>query len=174
LKVHLVPYSFEEFVERPAELQPVLDAVPAYIFLAHDPDCLYITGNSITYELLGVPPGSNLSRAALEGEPPKNLRIMRDGRELPLQELPLHQAASGQIVGEAEVDLVLDDGSVRCLWGNAVPLLGKDGRPRGAVAAFRYHRATADQGATFYFALPKHVEESLTNNGEPAKEPPPE
>ena len=133
--MHLVPYSFEEFVERPVELQPVLDAVPAYIFLAHDPDCLYITGNAMTYELLGVPPGSNLSRVAPEGEPLKNWRIMRDGRELPLQELPLHQAASGQIVGEAEVDLVLDDGSVRCLWGNAVPLLGRDGRPRGAVTA---------------------------------------
>ena len=132
----LRPYTFEEFVGRAAELQPVLDAVPAYIFLAHDPDCLDITGNSMIYELLGVPPGSNLSRAAPEGEQPKAWRILRDGRELPLEELPLHQAARGQIVAEAEVDLVLDDGSVRCLWGNAVPLLGKDGRPRGAVAVF--------------------------------------
>ena len=161
----LGPYSFEEFVERPAELQPVLDAVPAYIFLAHDPDCLYITGNSMTYELLGVPPGSNLSGAAPEGEQTKNWRIMRDGRELPLEELPLHQAAKGQIVAEAEVDLVLDDGSVRHLWGNAVPLLGKDGRPRGAVAVFvdiaaqrrleeALRRAQAD--------LEQRVEESAT------------
>lgn len=136
MKVHLVPYTFEEFAERAADLQSVLDAVPAYIFLAHDPDCLYISGNSMTSELLGVPLGSNLSSAAPEGEPPKNFRIMRDGRELPLQELPLHQAARGQIVRDAQVDLVLDDGSMRYLWGNAVPLLGKDGLPRGAVAVF--------------------------------------
>ena len=31
-----------------------------------------------------------------------------------------------------------------------------------------------DQGATFYFTLPKHVEESLSDSEEPAKEPPPE
>ena len=31
-----------------------------------------------------------------------------------------------------------------------------------------------DQGATFYFTLPKHLEESLADSEEPAKEPPPE
>ncbi|MCL4503924.1 MAG: ATP-binding protein [Deltaproteobacteria bacterium] len=135
MKVHLDPLIFAKFSAQAAELQPILDAMPAYIFLAHDPGCLQITGNSMTYDLLGVPSGSNLSGVGSAGEPGK-FRIMRDDRELPFQEFPLHRAAKGQIVREAEVDLVLDDGSVRSLLGNAQPLLGEDGLPRGAMAVF--------------------------------------
>lgn len=121
---------------RAAELQAVLDAVPAYIFLAQDPDCHYMTGNAMMYELLRLPPGSNVSKSAPEDQRPRHFRAMKDGQEIAPEELPVQRAARGQIVRNFDVDLVFDDGAVHCLLGNAVPLLGKSGSPVGAVGAF--------------------------------------
>jgi DNA-binding NtrC family response regulator len=47
---------------RAAELETVLNAVPAFTFIARDPECRYVTGNRAAYELLGLPLGSNLSK----------------------------------------------------------------------------------------------------------------
>ena len=45
-------------------------------------------------------------------------------------------AATGEAVRDFEFDMVYADGSSQRLFGNAVPLLGEDGRPQGAVGAF--------------------------------------
>jgi PAS domain S-box-containing protein len=120
---------------RAAELQAILDAVPTPIFLGHDADGHFITGNPAAYEMLGLPPGSNCSKAVAEDERP-GYKAMKHGRELTFQELPVQRATAGQMVRNFEYDLVLEDGSVRFLSANAVPLLDEAGRPRGAVAAF--------------------------------------
>ena len=72
-----------------------------------------------------------------EDDKPKTWREVRDGRDIPPEELPLQTAArTGQPVHDFEFDLVFDDGSSRCWLGNAVPLFGQTGQPRGAVGAF--------------------------------------
>lgn len=122
---------------RAEELQAILDTTPSVIWLARDPECRMISGNRAAYELLRQPLGSNLSKSALEGERPENFRAMKDGREIPVEELPVQRAAAGETVRDYEFDLIFEDGDVRHVLGDAVPLLDEAGRPRGAVAAFR-------------------------------------
>jgi PAS domain S-box-containing protein len=123
--------------DRAEELQAVLDAVPVTILLTHDPDACLITGNAAAYEQLRLPPGSNMSKSAPEDERPSHFMVMKDGREVAPQEMPLQRAtASGESTKDYEFDLVFSDGAVRHMLGNVVPLWGEDGRPRGAVAAF--------------------------------------
>ncbi len=121
---------------RAAQLQAILDATPGVILLAQDPQGWVITGNRGAYELLGLPPGSNISKTPRAGEPPGRFRIMKDGRELPVEELPVHQAAAGLTIRDLEIEVAFEDGTIRHLLGNAVPLSDENGRPRGAVAVF--------------------------------------
>jgi PAS domain S-box-containing protein len=122
---------------RAVELEALMDAAPAVIFVAHDPACSTMTGNRAAYDLLRTPPGSNLSKTPPNGEPPTNFRRMKDGIEIPPPELPVRKAAStGQPVRNYEFEVVFEDGASVNLLGDAVPMLDDEGRPRGAVGVF--------------------------------------
>ena len=53
-----------ELADRVAELQVVLDAVPVAVWIAHDPQCIRITGNAYADQILKAPRGGNVSRSA--------------------------------------------------------------------------------------------------------------
>jgi PAS domain S-box-containing protein len=115
---------------RAEELEALMDAAPAAIFVAHDPDCFSMTGNRMAYELVRRLSGSNLAS-------PVSFRAFKDGIEIPAAELPVRKAASsGQPVRNFEFELVFEDGAAVNLLGDAVPLQGEDGRTRGAVGVF--------------------------------------
>ena len=117
-----------------AELQTIMDAATAVIVIAHDVEGRQVGGNRSANELVGLPPRSNLSKAAAYGERPGNFRLMRDGVELPEWERPLPKvASSGQALRNYEMQVVLEDGASIDLLGNVEPLLDDNGRPRGAV-----------------------------------------
>jgi signal transduction histidine kinase len=119
---------------RAAEVQALMDAAPAAIFVSHDAGCRSMTGNRAAHELLRRPPGLNLSKSAPESEKPVNFRAMKDGIEIPNEELPVQKAAStGQPVRNCELDIVFEDGETVNLVGDAVPLLDEDGKSRGSV-----------------------------------------
>lgn len=123
--------------KRYAEIAAVLEAVPVGVFIAQDAECRNIVGNRMAYELLRVPPASNVSKSGLELEKPKTWREVKDGRDIPPEGLPMQTAArTGKRVDNYEFDILFDDGAYRCWLGNAVPLFDETGQSRGAVGAF--------------------------------------
>ncbi len=122
--------------ERLAELEGVLATVPVAVFIARDPACQRVDGNPAAALLMQAPGGANLSlRPRAEAVHP-DLHYRRDGRPIPVDELPLRVAArTGTVVATAQLDLVRGDGSIRHLLTSAHPLLDAAGASRGAVAA---------------------------------------
>lgn len=117
------------------ELETVLDTVPASVYIARDAECRYMTTNRAGYEELGLPIGTNVSRSALPPSLP-GLRFMRDGVEVPTQELPMQlAAATARPVYGVPLSLIFEDGTERHTVVNAVPLVGEDGRACGVVGA---------------------------------------
>ncbi|MFL6354185.1 MAG: PAS domain S-box protein [Bryobacteraceae bacterium] len=118
-----------------AELETIMDAAPAVIIIAHDVEGRQVGGNRAAHEVVGLPPRSNLSKAAAYGERPGNFRLMWEGSEVPEWERPLPKvASSGQALRNYEVQVVLEAGTSIDFLGNVEPLLDDNGRPRGAVA----------------------------------------
>lgn len=122
--------------ERVEELQAIYDAVPAAVFVAHDPQCRTMTSNRATTELLRLPPGANPSKSAGEAAP-RNFRALKDGVELAPEALPVQKAAAtGQDVRGYELEIAFDEGDAMHIYGHAAPLFDTSGKPRGAVGAF--------------------------------------
>ncbi|HVG47218.1 MAG TPA: PAS domain-containing protein, partial [Rubellimicrobium sp.] len=118
------------------ELRAVLDAVPAGIWITHDPEAREIAGNARSHEFLRVPQGQNQSKGA-PGSPTNHFRFLdAEGRELLPRDLPVQAAARGEPVTAREYRVAFEDGSHVDLLGNATPLHDAQGRPAGAVAAF--------------------------------------
>ena len=129
--------SEAEAKARAEELAVILDAVPGMALISRDAAGQTITGSRVAYELLRLPYGANISKSAPEGERPSTFRLVRDGQELPPSELPVQKAATtGQEVRESEITLLFDDGTTRDVFGNAAPLLDREGKVRGAIGVF--------------------------------------
>ncbi len=62
--------AHSEELARATELQAMMDAAPIAMFISRDPECRNMIGNHRAYEMLRLPPGSNLSKSAPEGEMP--------------------------------------------------------------------------------------------------------
>ncbi|WP_449405458.1 PocR ligand-binding domain-containing protein [Methanosarcina horonobensis] len=120
---------------RSDELSAVLDAVPAAVWMAHDPGALQITGNRLSYEWLQVPEGTNVSKSASGGER-LTFRLFKDGAEIPLADMPLRISAAGIELNDYEFDIKTTDGALRHLLGNARPLRDEQGKIRGSISAF--------------------------------------
>jgi PAS domain S-box-containing protein len=118
------------------ELATVLDTVPAAIFIAADPNCETIRVNRRGAEWFRMEPGSNASKSNPAGETAHFHVLDADGRELPLEELPVQRAARGKPSLRHDLRVAFNNGTTINLHGNAVPLFGSDGKIRGAVAAF--------------------------------------
>jgi PAS domain S-box-containing protein len=121
-------------VRRAAELQAVLDAVPAAIFFARDATCSDVQGNAVGQRLLGAAAGTNLSRSAPAPERTP-YRTLRGGVEHPPEALPMQRAArEGVEVRDEEWEIVRPDGTRRFILGGATPLRAPG--VQGAVGAF--------------------------------------
>jgi PAS domain S-box-containing protein len=122
--------------ERAEEIEALMDILPIAVCIAHDPSCHTITGNSAAYELMRLPPGTNLSRTTLPDEAPADFRATLNGGELSPDELPVQRAVATRLpVHNAEFELIRADGSVRHVYADAVPLFDNAGNVRGGIAS---------------------------------------
>ena len=121
---------------RRAELETLMDAIPAAVLIAHDPACHQMTGNRSAMEMLRVTNGHNPSSSAPRSERP-NYEIWAQGRRLAAEKMPIQRAAAtGQPVTGVESEVVFRDGEKIHLLGNALPLFNKSGAVRGSIGAF--------------------------------------
>jgi signal transduction histidine kinase len=128
--------SEEQLREQAARLQATLDAAPVVILNAQDSECRELYGNLFARELTGVPEGTNLSRTG--PTPPTSLRfrISKDGVEMKTKDLPIQKvASSGVELRNYSYDWVFDNGEVRTMFGNIVPVFDSESKPNGAIAA---------------------------------------
>ncbi|MCA3567665.1 PAS domain S-box protein, partial [Bradyrhizobium sp.] len=120
-----------------AELQAIFETVPAAIWITRDPQALQIDGNRMSREVLRVPePDANMSKSAADAPVPHFEVFDVSGRLIEPDDLPVQRAARGERVRDWRETIRFDDGEEISLIGNAEPLYGEDGTPRGAVAAF--------------------------------------
>ncbi len=73
---------------RATELETIMDTVPVATLFSRDPLCHEVIGNRMSYELLRLPPGSNFSKLASDDQKPTTFRLMKDGKEIPPDQLP--------------------------------------------------------------------------------------
>jgi two-component system CheB/CheR fusion protein len=95
------------------------------VLIARDPEAIQVQGNRYAERLLRARPGGNLSMSAPPDERPA-YRILREGREVPVHELPLHVAAARQAeVRDWDCQIAFADGTSRDLLCYATPLKGE-------------------------------------------------
>ena len=120
-----------------AELAALLETVPVGVYISKDVECTTFHANRKAYELLRIPVAEAANRIPIAPDQTSNWRYIKDGKEIPNEDLPLVRAArTGKRVDDYEVDVLFDDGDSLCLLGNAVPMFDSSGKPRGAVGAF--------------------------------------
>ncbi len=119
---------------RLTELQTLLDVVPVAISMAEDAQCKSVKINRLFAKLLGLA-HADAWQTAQQAERP--YRFLRDGKEIPEDELPLQQAAaSAADVSDVELDVARQDGHTIHLFSYAAPLFDELGKVRGSVGAF--------------------------------------
>jgi PAS domain S-box-containing protein len=138
-----VTYDITDRKMREAELHSsmndmaaLMDTVPAVIFIAHDPQCRRISCGNQARKLLRLSEGQKEITSSPEQERIRVFRMMKDGKELAPEELPLRKAATGHEVRDFDLTVLFDDGTQRDLIGDAVPLFDNSGGVRGAIGAF--------------------------------------
>jgi len=121
---------------RAEELAALMEVTPAAIWIARDPQCHRVNANQTAHQLMRTQSGTATTATPREGNYVLPFKQLSNGRELAPQDMPLQKAIRlGQEVVD-ELEFVFEDGTVRFLYGKAVPLHSADGKVRGAVAAF--------------------------------------
>jgi signal transduction histidine kinase len=127
--------SGEALRARTAELETLLETVPAGVWFTNDPDARQVWGNRRAAVLLRLADGANPSFTGREGERSRHFRVYRAGVEAEHASLPLQRAARGEDVRHEEIEIRFSDGGSLILLVHAAALRDSTGRIVGAVCA---------------------------------------
>src|SRR5689334_12834217 len=116
-----------ELTRRAHEFERLFEVLPLAVSIGEDPECKVIRVNPFFAKLLGVPVWANTAKMFEKtGEAP--FKILREGREVPLDELPQRQAVARRAdIRDTELDVVRADGKSFHLMGQAAPLFDENG-----------------------------------------------
>ncbi len=122
----------EQLQERVAELESIMRVLPVGVAVAHDAKCEHVTGNAALSSLFGMRAGDNLSHASDDF-----YKIYRDGKIVPMDELPVQTAVRTRTsIGMTELEVHSGDNPPAFLLASASPFFDEVGNVRGAVGAF--------------------------------------
>jgi signal transduction histidine kinase len=118
------------------EFQTLLDVLPVGIAVAEDAQCQRIWTNRALATMLNLPYGRNVSHSPPGGETPPPYRMLRDGVEVPPEELPMQLAArTGAPVEDYYLDIERSDGAALHTLSYSAPLFDEAGKVRGVINA---------------------------------------
>lgn len=124
--------------ERASELEAIMNATPAGIFIAREPQCLHVAGNPEAYRLLRLQAGINASADESNADLALDVQAeAEDGTPIPANQLPMQvAAATGMEVRDAALKYRKRNGEAIHILVNAAPLRNERGEVTGAVGAF--------------------------------------
>jgi signal transduction histidine kinase/ActR/RegA family two-component response regulator len=115
-------------------LKTVMAATPVPLWIAEDPLCQVVYGNPAAAALSRWPVEAQPPQPAPAGPQPCPLRLLRDGRELTAEEMPMQRAVlGGEEVRGVSLDLASEHGEMRHLTFYATALRDRAGRIQGGV-----------------------------------------
>jgi signal transduction histidine kinase len=123
--------------DRLQEIETIMEVLPIGVFISMGRSAAEITVNRAAREFLCLPqPHGNRPLGASLDETMVHYRVLRDGVEVPPEELPVRRAArDGIAIQDLELEIVFEDGTVKHELISARPLLNARGEPRGAIAS---------------------------------------
>jgi PAS domain S-box-containing protein len=132
---------------RLADFQALFEVTPIGIAVSYDPECRRIWINPALAKMMGVAQGQNISKSGPEADSMR-FQVLRDGRELSPDELPMQVAGrTGREILAEQLDIVREDGRLVNTLAYTAPLFDENGRVRGALHASVdiTHRKRAEQ-----------------------------
>jgi PAS domain S-box-containing protein len=120
--------------ERAQELRNLLFAAPAAVCIAHDPLLAEVTGNELYDRWFRGPDTPPQPGATMQAGPAQDWH--QESGDIRSGLAALRQAAGGTEIRDYEFKHVHQNGTVRYLFGNAMPLWDEQGSACGAISAF--------------------------------------
>ena len=125
-----------ELRARLADLETIITMMPVPIAISHDASANHVEINPALAALLGTDTDLNFSSSAGPSSPDKPYRLLRNGKPVAADDLPLQKATRTAQEIRDELEIVRDDSIRYHIYGFARPLFDSQGAVRRAFAAF--------------------------------------